>query len=191
MFPLLHFTHCLGSLIPKIAKARGTGRKFLPSKHVMENSFIVISIFSVGKHIIRWFRESNSCYWDTVRTITTYIKVPSDCKYTLSFIARLYFWAGNSVTRTAKTRQSFFIYFSACRDFAAFILLTGFGLQRGEALLALADYQRLFNGRWHSSCRALWQFSFAALLLHTDAPREQRQQHATYVPLSSTYGRSC
>lgn len=180
-----------------MAKARETGRKFLSSKLVMENSFMVISIFSVGKHIIWWFRGSNSCYWDTVRTIPTCIKVPGDGKHTLSFIARLYFWwwAGNSVTRTAKTSQSFLIYFSACRDFAAFILLTGFGLQRGCFMTAgvvkpfwqLPDYQRLFNGRRHSSCWPRWHFSFAALLRHADAPRRD----STYVLLYSTYGCSC
>lgn len=40
MFPLLRFTLCLGSLIPKMAKARETGRKFHASKLLMENSFV-------------------------------------------------------------------------------------------------------------------------------------------------------
>lgn len=116
-----------------MAKERKTGRKFLPSKLVLENRFIVMSILSVGKQIIWWFRGSNTCSWDTVTTITTYIKGPSVCKHTLSFIAQLYFWwrAGNSVTRTAKTSQRF-VYFSACWDFAAFMLLTGFGWKRGR-----------------------------------------------------------
>lgn len=42
MFPLMHFTHCPESLIPNMAKACETGRKFLSYKLIKENSFIVI-----------------------------------------------------------------------------------------------------------------------------------------------------
>lgn len=77
------------------------------------------------------------------------------------------------MTRTAKTSQSFFIYFSACRDFcslhpsnwiwfAAWAVLTA-GVVKPYR--RLPDYRRLFNGRRRSSCRPLWLVSFAALLL--------------------------